>query len=1086
VHPIQTGLTLRKWRLEHRIGIGGHGEVWMATSSRGVQAALKIRPHTDDAQSTRFRKEFERLRTLRLPGVIRVLDTGVDQGYIYFAMELAQGLRWDRYLDSSRSIGERTRRTIDAGAGVARILASMNQLHLAHRDIKPANVHVQADLVEQTVQVTLLDFGTQRFGSLRDEDAGLQGTPAYMSPEQRLGMPHDTRTDCYSLGVMLYEAISQLPSHTHPVGRPRASLCRMGREVPLAVADLVERLLRLDPAARPTAAEAEAVLQAVTSGLPLEPAPWPRPISHTGDPAELLAGNGLVVGPPGSGRGRLINEARWQWYRRGYRSVAADCVPDEVFGAWHGILDELFREQDPELRRALAGESADVLRAVWPSLPVPVDSPLVHRPSPEQLATAIGLVLTRCQPCAIVLNDLEQADRGTQEVLKHLLENSPEELHIWGTSTSPVAGMPEVQPPPWDEATARASWEDLVPESEQPAELQESPVSGLAAAWRAFAIERQLPPPPSPMPDGLVRLSALGPTFPRSVAVRMVPELDELLSARHLQSIETKAEGSAPRIRFASAATRTLAQLQPGDRSALHGLALEAWSEEPGQPEVIRARAHHAFRANRVDGSLLADVIEVALNQGDPTEIRRWLELHRLHIGEISMEGSEQGFVLGYAQLLVDLMLHPSRVDTERLRGLAVCAETPLQRGMAAYLKLKHAAQSDDRERIAAEGRRWAKSLSNTHPSLAARMLRETALVHLSTGKMPSALRDSRQGLDLARRATLDEDELTDHGGSETSTTRLSQAEIDLAITHSAALVYSGAVDTAAELACDMARRCLQADHPRGAASFLTNQAIALHRSGQRALAADCVADARALYHRHQDPSVFANWAVIAARLALERGDLPAGTRLLDEAITAAQATQDNDLLAEAWTLSLDAACQSGSPEEAQRALSTYGTDQIWSARDHWPAALARWHWAVGDLDGALRATETARVGAGGAAVLAERARLQLVRGQPEQSAQTCREALDNEAIRASSDLSLFLKLVLGAAEAHHDGDYVILLSQTREQQWVHLYLGALHLDAVRRRRRGENVSAVLRQLDDRSADVDHALYRALSLASGW
>ena len=89
MRPLETGLHLRSWRLEHRIGRGGHGDVWLASGSKGQQAALKIRPHTDDADALRFRKEFERLRTLRLPGVIRVLGTGADQGYIYFAMAFA-------------------------------------------------------------------------------------------------------------------------------------------------------------------------------------------------------------------------------------------------------------------------------------------------------------------------------------------------------------------------------------------------------------------------------------------------------------------------------------------------------------------------------------------------------------------------------------------------------------------------------------------------------------------------------------------------------------------------------------------------------------------------------------------------------------------------------------------------------------------------------------------------------------------------------------------------------------------------------------------------------------------------------------
>ena len=81
-----------------------------------------------------------------------------------------------------------------------------------------------------------------------------------------------------------------------------------------------------------------------------------------------------------------------------------------------------------------------------------------------------------------------------------------------------------------------------------------------------------------------------------------------------------------------------------------------------------------------------------------------------------------------------------------------------------------------------------------------------------------------------------------------------------------------------------MAKRCRRAQRPRGEASFLTNRAVALLRLGERDTASECVAEARTLHHLHQDPYVIANWASVSARLAVERGDLLAGRRLLDEA----------------------------------------------------------------------------------------------------------------------------------------------------------------------------------------------------------
>jgi|GEM_PF-1982335 len=1090
MRSLEPGLTLRSWTLKERIGRGGHGDVWRATNHRGEHAALKIRPHTDDLESERFRREFERLRTLRLPGVIRVLGTGADQGYIYFVMELASGERLDRYLQKAKNNEERVRRAIDAGAGVAGILASIHQLQLAHRDIKPANVHVEPDPATKRLHVTLLDFGTHRFGSLRDDSGELLGTPAYMAPEQRLGMPHDHRADCYSLGVVLHEAISNTSSTDYPVGRTRPSLALTGPQIPLAVVDLVQRLLHLDPAARPAAAEAEAVLRSVSLGIPLAAAPWPQPISHTGDPTDLIEGNGVVVGPPGFGGPHLIREARWQWYRRGYPSLASQCAPDVAYGAWHRILDELFREQDPERRQYLAGDSAAVLRAIWPALPVPVKTPLQQRPGARDVAKSIQSVLSRSQPIAVVLWDLDRIDHGSAVVLHRLAQHSIDGVHIWATSTQPFSPLPSLDPPPWNADAAAATWRDLVTHLPPPEGLPPNPVAGLAAAWAGFAAERTLPPPPQQMPDALIRLSVLRQPFPRSVAVQIAPSLDELVHDGHLISLDPGAEGPQTRLSFANAATHELARLQRKDRAKAHKRALDAWLQEVTDPHVVRERAHHAFYSNAMNDDLLADLIETALEQGNALEVRRWLEVQEFYGGPATQDAAGEDFHHAYTRLYVDLMLHPGRVTRDRLRELAASAETVKHRGLAAYLKLKHATRGKDRARIAKEGRRWARSMAKGHPELAAKMLRETALVHLAEGQVSPALLDAEKALQLARTsAELVEDEITEVADDDVTAGRqhrLTQPEVDAAITYSATLVYSGALKKAATLSKNMAHRCQRAGRARGEASFRINQAIALLRLGDRTLASECVAEARALHHHHLDPDLIGNWATVAARLATERGDLAAGARLLDEAITAGQATKNTGVLAEAWAISLDAAAQSGSAKEAQLALATYGSEGLWSPRDHWPAALGRWHWATGDLDGALAATQTERIGFGGACVEAERARLLLVSGQISESIRTAREALKRPDSPQREDLHMFLRLVLGAAESHHDGDYVPLVSQTRQRQWVHLYLGALHLDAIRRRRRGENVSAVLRQLEDRSADVGHALYRALARSSGW
>ena len=163
-----------------------------------------------------------------------------------------------------------------------------------------------------------------------------------------------------------------------------------------------------------------------------------------------------------------------------------------------------------------------------------------------------------------------------------------------------------------------------------------------------------------------------------------------------------------------------------------------------------------------------------------------------------------------------------------------------------------------------------------------------------------------------------------------------------------------------------------------------------------------------------------------------------------------------------------------------------HGTTSAWSARDHWPAALARWHWARGQADQALAAIEEPRQGYGGACILAERSRLLLISGDREQSIEAANALLRHPVAREFGELHLFAKLVRGAASMEDDRRYAKRLTITRDSRWVHLYLGALHLDAIRRRSRGENVMPLLRNLAARSVDLGHRMYEALANPKGW
>ncbi|MEC8191766.1 MAG: serine/threonine-protein kinase [Myxococcota bacterium] len=1088
MRPLTPGLQLRAYQLKRRIGRGGEGDVWAAQHMSGRMVALKARPHTDDRDSMRFRAEFERLRTLRLPGVVRVLDTGADQGYLFFTMEIAEGAPFDQFMDGVRSPIERVRSASEAGSQVARALASIHRLALAHRDIKPANIHVVQE--SDRLTATVLDFGTHHFGSSSEHSAGFRGTPAYMAPEQRLGMPHDHRVDLFSLGTVLYVALSGVPAHELTPGQRHPSLIHAGPHIPLPLADLVDRMLALDPTERPSAEEAEAVLRAVASNLPLPPTQWPKPVRSRASIDALMDGHAQLIGGLGDGVERLTDAARTAWYRKGYPSVMGRCDPSIPYGPWVAILAQLFQQRSPMARAQIAGDDLPVLHGIWPEIPVPSPSPYTRVPDAAVAGAAIAGVLNRCGPIAVVLRDLHHADLGTAQSLGTVLERLDSSCRIWGTSRSTIDGLRMAPLEDWGDDAHAASWAELFGDRTPCPPQTERGREFLRIAWTELARERNVTPPPRVTPAALQRLSVLSEPFPKAVAVQMAPDLDRWIEAGHLMPVQAATDTAVATLRFANQATRTLAAADNPNPEEAHRLAALAWDRFPEAEEAVYRRTKHLLYAGTAKPSDVANVIHLEVNRERPVQIRRWLDLFLLHLPPDRISMATSHFEVRYARLLASLHIAPSTIHIDDIRELAVAADSPQRRCLYAHLKLAHSIRTGDAEPVLDEARKWAQSLATSNPVLSARMFREIALAYLGTRQNSAALRDSRSALALARTGAAsnshDEETTELDAVMPVRPKRLTQPEIDAATTYSAALVYEGRPREAARLCGDMAARCANSGYQRGAAAFLVNRAIALHRIGDRSAANESLAEANSLQFLHGDVLVFSNQAVCSARLAVERADRQAAPFLLDEAITAAQGVDDPDLLAEAWTTALDFACQTGSATEARRALSTYGSASVWSPRDHWPAALARWQWSRGALDQALLTTESTRIGYGAAAVQAEHARLLLVTGDESGAVDAAMALMNTEGANEWRELHQFAQLIVGAARAVPDAAFNPLVAATRESRWVHLYLGALHLDAVRRKTRGENVMPLLRRLKDRAQDVGHRMYLMLADPSRW
>ncbi len=204
---------LGEHRLVRRLGEGGMGVVYEAVQQPlGRRVALKvIRPErvgSAEAQA-RFWREVETIAALRHPGIVTVFGGGEDQGTCYFAMELIEGRGLDEILDEAarREAAPDDERILRWTLEVAEGLVHAHACGVIHRDVKPSNIRVTAD-----ERAMLLDFGVARhLARVSLTVTGeFRGTPQYASPEQVRGSVGkiDGRTDVYSLGAMLYEALT--------------------------------------------------------------------------------------------------------------------------------------------------------------------------------------------------------------------------------------------------------------------------------------------------------------------------------------------------------------------------------------------------------------------------------------------------------------------------------------------------------------------------------------------------------------------------------------------------------------------------------------------------------------------------------------------------------------------------------------------------------------------------------------------------------------------------------------------------------------------------------------------------------------
>jgi serine/threonine protein kinase len=310
---LEPGSTFGPYRIVAPLGRGGMATVYRAHDpALDRDVALKVLPAEflhDPTFAERFRQEARVAARLEHPHVVPIHGFGIDEGRPWMALRLLGG----------GSLADRLRQGPLAPAEAARILSevasALDAAHargIVHRDLKPANI-----LLDESGRAYLADFGIARVleGSAVVTATGMvQGTPAYMAPEQAMGARAEPAADVYALGVVAFECLTGRVPYTgttpvavlmkhvsEPVPEPRPG------EAPPAVAPLLRRCLAKDPSERwPSARAFAEALARETARLDAVPTIGELPtLEATVDAPRTPAPDGRPAASASAGRGRV-------------------------------------------------------------------------------------------------------------------------------------------------------------------------------------------------------------------------------------------------------------------------------------------------------------------------------------------------------------------------------------------------------------------------------------------------------------------------------------------------------------------------------------------------------------------------------------------------------------------------------------------------------------------------------------------------------------------------------------------------------------------------------------------------------------
>jgi len=464
-----------RFELLRTIGEGGMGVVYEALDrERAMTVALKTVRDVDPQALFRLKTEFRARADVEHRNLVRLGELLHDSRHWFFTMELVEGTTFLSWVTDGETVSDaptfdgvlahdvsgerpidqpssRPRRGFDERrlrASLRQLAQGLDVLHRAgmvHRDLKPSNVMVTAK-----GRVVVLDFGLVAEASGHASDRDIVGTAAYMAPEQAMSRPVGPAADWYSVGVMLFEALTgRLPIDGAPLEilmnkqRDRAPSPQELADVPDDLAALCSDLLAIDPAARPSGA---AILRRLDAA-PGEPARTPF-VGRAAELAaldatlrEVIAGGAVtacIEGESGIGKSALVRRFVAGLEGRADRPLvlAGRCHPRETvpFKGVDGVVDAIARA----LGRIDLGEvvlpTGSELAALATLFPVLLRVPAIARVRAAVPANPLELrarafrglrhlleALGAHRPLVVSIDDVQWADGDSLAVLRELV-----------------------------------------------------------------------------------------------------------------------------------------------------------------------------------------------------------------------------------------------------------------------------------------------------------------------------------------------------------------------------------------------------------------------------------------------------------------------------------------------------------------------------------------------------------------------------------------------------------------------------------------------------------------------------------------